>query len=68
MTTPTYSPRDWSSQPPFVFPAHKSTIRRGPTRPLVPLAPSPSELTGPVYVYRLDLHMQGPDETVFFDV
>jgi len=45
----TYTPRDWSSQPPLVFPAYKSTIGRGPTRPLVPLAQSLSELTGPVY-------------------
>jgi hypothetical protein len=57
MTTPIYSPRDRSSRPPLVFPANKSTIRRGLTRPLVPLAPSLSELTGPVYVYRLDLHI-----------
>jgi protocatechuate 3,4-dioxygenase beta subunit len=45
----TYTPRDWSSQPPLVFPAYKSTIRRGPTRPLVPIAQSLSELTGPLY-------------------
>jgi protocatechuate 3,4-dioxygenase beta subunit len=45
----TYTPRDWDSQPPLVFPAYKSTVLRGPTRPLVPLAQSLSELTGPVY-------------------
>jgi protocatechuate 3,4-dioxygenase, beta subunit len=45
----TYTPRDWDSQPPLVFPAYRSTIRRGPTRPLVPIAHSLSELTGPVY-------------------
>ena len=47
--TETYAPRDWSSQPPLVFPAYKSTVRRGPTRALVPLRQSLSELTGPVY-------------------
>jgi protocatechuate 3,4-dioxygenase, beta subunit len=47
--TATYMRRDWDSQPPLVFPAYRSTIRRGPTRPLVPIAHSLSELTGPVY-------------------
>ena len=47
--TAIYTPRDWDSQPPLVFPAYKSTLRRGPTRPLIPIAPSLSELTGPVY-------------------
>ena len=47
--TATYTPRDWNSQPPLVFPAYRSTIRRGPSRPLVPIPPSLSELTGPVY-------------------
>jgi hypothetical protein len=60
MTTPTHTSRDGNSEPPPVVPAYKSTLRRRPTKPLVPLAPSLSELTGPVYVYRLDLHMQGP--------
>jgi protocatechuate 3,4-dioxygenase, beta subunit len=48
MTTPTQTPRDGDSQPPVV-PAYKSTLRRKPARPLLPLAPSLSELTGPVY-------------------
>jgi len=47
--TAIYTPRDWGSQPPLVFPAYKSTLRRGPSRPLVPIAQSLSELTGPVY-------------------
>jgi protocatechuate 3,4-dioxygenase beta subunit len=45
----TYTPRDWTSHPPQVFPAYRSSVRRAPTRPLVPLAQSLSELTGPVY-------------------
>jgi protocatechuate 3,4-dioxygenase, beta subunit len=48
MTTPTQTPRDCDTQPPVV-PAYKSTLRRKPTRPFLPLAPSLSELTGPVY-------------------
>jgi protocatechuate 3,4-dioxygenase beta subunit len=43
------APRDWTSQPPYVFPDYKSTVLRGPTRPLIPLKPTLSELTGPVY-------------------
>jgi protocatechuate 3,4-dioxygenase beta subunit len=42
-------PRDWSSHPPFVYPRYKPTVLRGPTRPLVPVKHTLSELTGPVY-------------------
>ena len=50
MTEPTgYEPRDWGSQPPFIHPDYKSTVLRGPTKPLVPLKATLSELTGPVY-------------------
>lgn len=41
--------RDWGSHPPYVHPDYKSTQLRGPTRPLVPLKATLSELTGPVY-------------------
>ena len=43
------SNRDWDSQPPFIHADYKSTALRGPTRPLMPIAQSLSELTGPVY-------------------
>ncbi|WP_207481454.1 protocatechuate 3,4-dioxygenase subunit beta [Arenibaculum pallidiluteum] len=43
------SPRDWSSHPPYVYPDYKSTVLRGPTRPLIPLKHTLSERTGPVY-------------------
>jgi protocatechuate 3,4-dioxygenase, beta subunit len=43
------TPRDWSAHPPYLFPDYKSTRLRGPTKPLVPLAHTLSELTGPVY-------------------
>jgi protocatechuate 3,4-dioxygenase beta subunit len=53
-----FNPRDWGSHPPYIHPAYKSTPLRGPTRPLVPLKQTLSELTGPVYghesVGRLD--------------
>lgn len=53
-----YTPRDWSSHPRYIDPAYKSTPLRGPTKPLIPLKATLSELTGPVYghesVGRLD--------------
>lgn len=45
----TFKPRDWTSQPPYIHPEYKSTVLRGPTKPLVPIAQSLSELTGPAY-------------------
>lgn len=44
-----YMPRDWSSQPSYVDAGYKSTALRGPTKPLIPIPQSLSELTGPVY-------------------
>ncbi|MCP5155928.1 MAG: protocatechuate 3,4-dioxygenase subunit beta [Ectothiorhodospiraceae bacterium] len=44
-----YTARDWDSHPPLVSPDYKSTVARGPTRPLVPLPQGLSELTGPVF-------------------
>ena len=44
-----FSPRDWGSHPPYVHPDYKSTVLRGPTRPLIPMKQTLSELTGPVY-------------------
>jgi protocatechuate 3,4-dioxygenase beta subunit len=49
MSDPTYAPRDWSSQPPYVHPDYRSTVLRGPKKPLVPLRQSLAEVTGPVY-------------------
>ena len=50
MTTQnSFNSRDWETQPPYIHADYKSTRLRGPTRPLVPLVPSLSELTGPVY-------------------
>lgn len=44
-----FNPRDWTSQPPYVWPDYKSTVLRGPTKPLIPLKQTLSEMTGPVY-------------------
>jgi protocatechuate 3,4-dioxygenase beta subunit len=44
-----FSPRDWGAHPPYVYPDYKSTVLRGPTKPLIPLKATLSEMTGPVY-------------------
>ena len=44
-----FSPRDWGTHPPYVYPDYKSTTLRGPTKPLIPLKATLSEMTGPVY-------------------
>jgi protocatechuate 3,4-dioxygenase, beta subunit len=49
MTITTLKPRDWGSHPRYIDPAYKSTALRGPTKPLVPIRQTISELTGPVY-------------------
>ncbi|GAB3169013.1 protocatechuate 3,4-dioxygenase subunit beta [Telluribacter humicola] len=45
--------RDWDVQPPFLYPDYKSTVLRAPSRPLVPIKHTLSELTGPVYGHDL---------------
>ena len=40
---------DWSVQPPYLHAPYKSTVKRAPGQPLVPLVHTLSELTGPVY-------------------
>lgn len=43
-------PRDSNAaHPPRLFPAYKSTVRRSPTKPLIVIPHTLSELTGPVY-------------------
>lgn len=49
MPTLPFKPRDWASHPAYLHPAYRSTPLRGPTKPLIPLQQSLSELTGPVY-------------------
>jgi protocatechuate 3,4-dioxygenase, beta subunit len=51
-------PRDWSSHPRMLDPAYKSTILRAPSKPLVPIRQTLTELTGPVYGHE----SLGPDD------
>ncbi len=44
-----YKARDWSVHPPYLHADYKSTVLRSPSKPLVPLAQTLSELTGPIY-------------------
>lgn len=41
--------RDWSVHPPYIYPDYKSTVFRGPTKPLMPIKHSVSELTIPMF-------------------
>jgi protocatechuate 3,4-dioxygenase beta subunit len=42
-------PRDWNAHPPFLYKDYKSTVRRAPSKPLVPIPQTLSELSGPVF-------------------
>jgi protocatechuate 3,4-dioxygenase beta subunit len=44
-----YKPRDWSVHPPYKHDAYASTRQRAPSKPLIPLEQTLSELTGPLY-------------------
>lgn len=44
-----FKARDWGSHPAYLSPDYKSTALRSPSKPLVPLTQSLSEITGPVY-------------------
>src|SRR5213595_1957694 len=46
---PHLAPRDWPSQPSYIYPGYRSTVKRGPTQPLIPLKASLGELRQPVY-------------------
>ena len=49
MSNADFNDRDWASQPPLVWPDYKSSVLRGPRQPLVPIARSLAEVSGPVY-------------------
>ena len=49
MSDDAYAPRDWGSHPPYLSPAYKSTPSRAPTKPLVAIPQSLSEVTGPIF-------------------
>ncbi len=46
---PLVEPRDWTSQPPYIYPEYRSTPLRGPTRPLLPIDTALGNLVAPVY-------------------
>ena len=46
---PQLSPRDWPSHPSYIYSGYRSTAKRGPTQPLIPLKASLGELRQPVY-------------------
>ena len=47
------TPRDWSSHPPYLHAPYKSTALRGPTKPLIPLPATLSELSGPAFGHEV---------------
>ena len=42
----------FESQPPYLYPPYRSTLKRSPSRPLVVLPHTLSEITGPVFGYN----------------
>jgi protocatechuate 3,4-dioxygenase beta subunit len=44
-----YRRRDWQAQPPYLYEPYRSTVQRAPSKPLIPLPQTLSEITGPVY-------------------
>jgi protocatechuate 3,4-dioxygenase beta subunit len=44
-----YKPRNWQAQPPYLYEPYRSTVQRAPSKPLIPLPLTLSEITGPVY-------------------
>ena len=59
MTEAAYTPRDWHTQPAYLAPEYKSTVLRSPSKPLIPLPQSLSEITGPVFGHGADVFPQG---------
>lgn len=53
MTTERQGSLDWTVQPPYLHEEYGSTVKRAPQQPLVPLAHTLSELTGPVYGHEM---------------
>src|SRR5829696_3751642 len=45
----TYPIESLEAHPPYLYPGYRSTVRRAPSRPLVIIPHTLSELTGPVY-------------------
>ncbi len=54
-----FSERDWPSHPNYIDEGYKSTALRGPTKPLIPLKHTLSEVTGPVYGHESVTELDG---------
>lgn len=48
-STRSQAERDWASHPPYLHPDYRSTVLRAPTRPLIVIPETLTELTGPVF-------------------
>src|SRR6185369_8406056 len=65
-----YPVQSLAAHPPRLSPAYKSTVKRSPSKPLIPMRHTLSELTGPVYghetvrEYDHDLTIQGKGEPI----
>jgi protocatechuate 3,4-dioxygenase beta subunit len=46
---PQLSPRNWAHHPAYIYPGYKSTILRGPTKPMIPIKQALARLNAPVY-------------------
>src|SRR5438046_6963909 len=63
-----YPVQSLAAHPPRLSPAYKSTVKRSPSKPLIPMRHTLSELTGPVYGHETvrendhDLTVQGKGE------
>src|ERR671939_44865 len=44
-----YPTESLSAHPPYLYPGYRSTVKRSPSKPLILLPHTLSELTGPVY-------------------
>ncbi|KVE39959.1 protocatechuate 3,4-dioxygenase subunit beta [Burkholderia sp. TSV86] len=49
MDSPHLTPRDWPSHPAYVHPPYRSSVKRGPTQPLIPLQEKLRNQHVPVY-------------------
>lgn len=63
-----YKRDEENGQPPYLYPGYRSTVARAPGKPLIPLAQTLSEITGPIYGHEkvrpsdTDLTRQHPGE------
>ncbi|WP_457550963.1 dioxygenase family protein, partial [Burkholderia thailandensis] len=49
MDSSTLAPRDWPSHPAYIHPPYRSSVKRGPTQPLIPLKEKLRNQHAPVY-------------------